>query len=82
MAANMPEAPVLPSISGEWRIELPALPKPFDYRTISDVILTVSREFAPEFERLLASAPNTAVTFDIENRHLPIWLGTRPLVTR
>lgn len=99
----------------DWRIELPSLLRPFDYRTISDVVVTISytaeddgilrhavedpagadglvdflttsprtrvfslhQEFSGAFQRLLASAPGTDVTFDVDERHLPLFLGDR-----
>lgn len=99
----------------DWRIELPSLFRAFDYRTISDVILTINytaehngalrlavedaagadglaaflaanprarafslrREFSAAFERLLASPPNTPVTFEVGTHHLPFYLSTR-----
>ncbi len=99
----------------DWRIELPSLLRPFDYRTISDVVVTISytaeddgilrraiedpggadglvdflatnprarvfslrQEFPGVFQRLLASAPGTNVTFDVDKRHFPMFMDDR-----
>lgn len=102
-----------------WRLELPDNFRPFDYQTITDVMVNISytadddpvlrqqvetraagiqgsllqalsttplirvvslrQEFSGAFTRLMTSSAGTPVTFDITDRHFPLFLRGRTL---
>jgi hypothetical protein len=113
------------AVESRWTLELPASFRPFDYDTISDVVLTVNytalddpklrmavsgqlaqaeqavadtlaktpvarlfslrQEFPVAFKALLASTPGTAVGFEIQLWHFPVFAtsqGRRITVTK